>query len=312
MADPIALAALSIDAAIGWPGGLYRKLGHPVGFFAAVIDRCERAWNRASYGDGRRRAAGAATVLLLALVAGGTGWGLQSLALRWLGNWGWIAVAAMAWPGLAQRSLYDHVRAVAAPLAVGDLPAARAAVAMIVGRDTASLDEAGVARAAIESLAESFGDGVAAPLFWLLAFGLPGLWIYKAVNTADSMIGHREEPFRMFGWAAARSDDVLNYVPARLAGVLICIAGAGGWAILWRDARKHASPNSGWPEAAMAGALRLRLAGPIFYERILHDKPWIGNGTAQAGAPDITRSLDVYLRACLLLWIVAGVMAWGG
>jgi adenosylcobinamide-phosphate synthase len=235
---------------------------------------------------------------------------LQDLALRWFGGWGWIAVALLAFPGLAQRSLFDHVRAVERPLASGDLVAAREAVGMIVGRDTAALDESGVARAGIESLAESFGDGVVAPLFWLLLLGLPGIWIYKAINTADSLIGHREEPWRAFGWAAARTDDLLNLIPARIAGGLLCLAGAGGWRVLWRDARQHASPNAGWPEAAMAGALGLRLAGPIAYDGVMHDKPWIGEGRAQAGVGDLRRALSIYRRACLLLWLVAGAAAW--
>jgi adenosylcobinamide-phosphate synthase len=202
------------------------------------------------------------------------------------------------------------VRPVAAALEAGDLPAARHAVGMIVGRDTAPLDQAGVARAAIESLAESFCDGVVAPLFWLLLLGLPGLWIYKAINTADSMIGHREERWRMFGWAAARTDDVANVVPARLAGLVLCAVGGGGWATLRRDARKHASPNAGWPEAAMAGLLGVRLAGPIAYDGAMHDKPWIGDGRTTADAADIRRALSVYRRVCAVLWIVAGGVAW--
>ncbi len=310
MGDPVALAALILDAAIGWPGALYRRVGHPVGGFARIIAMCEGRWNRAEYRDTSRRAAGVATVLLLLLVAGGGGWLIQHLLLRWLGGWGWIAVALLAFPGLAQRSLFDHVRPVASALRTGDLPAARQAVGMIVGRDTAALDEAGVARAAIESLAESFCDGIVAPAFWLLLLGLPGIWAYKAINTADSLIGHYEERWRAFGWAAARTDDVMNWVPARLSGVLICLAGRGGWRTMARDAHKHASPNAGWPEAAMAGALGIRLAGPVVYDGVSHPKPWIGDGREDAGARDIDRALAIYLRACLSLWIVAGVVQW--
>ncbi|MDV3458948.1 adenosylcobinamide-phosphate synthase CbiB [Sphingomonas sp. HF-S4] len=310
MAEHVALVALMLDATIGWPGALYRRIGHPVGGFARLIHTCETSWNRARYGFETRRLLGIATVLLLVVAVGGGAWLVQHLLLASLGTYGWLAVAALAWPALAQRSLFDHVRPVATALSAGDLLAARNAVAKIVGRDTAALDEAGVARAAIESLAESFCDGVVAPLFWLLLAGLPGVWIYKAVNTADSMIGHREERWRAFGWAAARSDDVLNWVPARLSGILLCIAGAGGWRILWRDARAHASPNAGWPEAAMAGALGLRLAGPIAYDGAMHAKPWIGDGRADANAADIRRALRVYLHACLLLWLIAGGVAW--
>jgi adenosylcobinamide-phosphate synthase len=226
------------------------------------------------------------------------------------GQWSWLLVAMLAAPGLAQRSLHDHVRPIAEAIEAKDLPAARAAVGMIVGRDTGSLDDAGIARAAIESLSESFCDGVAAPLFWLMLLGLPGIWIYKAINTADSLIGHREERWRTFGWAAARTDDVLNLIPARIAGLLICLSGGGGWRIMWRDAGKHASPNAGWPEAAMAGALGLKLAGPISYNGMISDKPWIGSGARTASATEIRRALVLYRRACLCLWLIAGGIAW--
>lgn len=310
MAEPIALTALALDAAFGWPTALYRRVGHPVGLFARIIDRCEAGLNRPTYSFAMRRALGLLTLLLLLVVAVGPGWAMQSWLLAPFGDWGWIGVAILAWPALAQRSLFDHVRAVADRLDGGDLPAARDAVGAIVGRDTGALDEPGVARAAIESLAESFCDGVAAPLFWLLLLGLPGIWAYKAINTADSLIGHREDRWRAFGWAAARSDDLANWVPARLSGALICFAGRGGWRILRRDAGNHASPNAGWPEAAMAGALGLRLAGPIAYDGVMQGKPWIGDGRSDTDAGDIDRALTIYLRACLMLWLIAGVTLW--
>lgn len=310
MAEPVALAALALDAALGWPAALYRRIGHPVGLFAAAIDACEARWNRPDATFAKRRMLGIATLLLLAVGTGCLAVALEHLLSAMMGDAAWIGAAILAWPALAQRSLFDHVRAVAAALDTGQLPAARAAVGAIVGRDTAALDENGIARAAIESLAESFCDGVAAPLFWLLLFGLPGVWIYKAINTADSLIGHREERWRAFGWAAARTDDVANLIPARLAAVLICLAGGGGWRVLYRDAGKHASPNAGWPEAAMAGALGLRLAGPIAYDGVMHDKPWIGDGQTRASAFDIRHALRIYGLACLLLWLIAGGAAW--
>jgi adenosylcobinamide-phosphate synthase len=309
MAEPIALVALALDAGLGWPAALYRRIGHPVGLFARAIDAAEVRWNRRDGSERTRRVLGILLVLLLVAATGAVAWALQRGLLA-TGAWGWLGVALLAWPGLAQRSLHDHVRPVADALAAGDLPAARHAVAMIVGRDTAALDEAGVARAAIESLAESFCDGVAAPLFWLLALGLPGLWVYKALNTADSLIGHHEARWRAFGWAAARADDAANLMPARLSGLLLCLAGGGGWRTLARDAHNHASPNAGWPEAAMAGVLGLRLAGPIAYDGVTHAKPWIGDGRADANVADISRALAVYRRACALLWIIAGGVAW--
>ena len=310
MAEPIALAALALDAAFGWPRALYRRVGHPVGLFARIIGGCEARWNRPGHSFAARRALGIPTLLVPLVLVAGAGWALERWVIASLGAWGWIAVAILAWPALAQRSLFDHARAVGERIDAGDLPGARGAVGMIVGRDTAALDESGVARAAIESLAESFCDGVAAPLFWLFLLGLPGVWAYKAVNTADSLIGHREARWRAFGWAAARTDDLANWIPARLSGLLLCLAGGGGWHTWWRDARQHASPNAGWPEAAMAGALGLRLAGPVAYDGVMHNKPWIGESDSDAGGGDIDRALAIYVRACLLVWLIAGGVAW--
>ena len=312
MAEAAVLGALALDLALGWPGWLYARIGHPVGGFARVIGACARAWNCASRSVARRRLLGVATVLVLLVLAIGGGWAVQALALWMAGPWAWTVLALLAWPGLALRSLHDHVRPVGLALARGDLAAARRAVGMIVGRDTAALDSAGVARAAIESLAESFCDGVAAPLFWLVVGGLPGLWAYKAINTADSLIGHREAPWGPFGWGAARLDDGLNLIPARLGGVVLCLAGGGGWAVLWRDHARHASPNAGWTEAAMAGALGLRLAGPVAYDGVVHAKDWIGDGRVEADAQDVARALRLYRRACALLIALVIVFAWKG
>jgi len=308
LADPVAIAALAIEAAVGWPDRLYRTIGHPVGIFARAIGAGERAWNRGA--EPRRRAAGVALVVLLLSVTILVGWAIERLAGAIVGRWAWIVVALLAVPGLAQRSLHDHVAPIGRALAADDLDAARALVGRIVGRDVAVLDRAGIARAAIESLAESFCDGIVAPAFWLVLGGLPGLWAYKALNTADSLIGHREPRWRAFGWAAARADDGANLLPARLAGALLCLAGGRGWRIMRRDARKHASPNAGWPEAAMAGALGLRLAGPIAYDGAVQDKAWIGDGREDADATDIVRALRIYRRACLGLWLIAGGTAW--
>lgn len=310
MAEPLALAALMLDAAIGWPGALYRRVGHPVGLFARIINGCEAAWNRPAYSDGTRRMLGVVIVLILLVLTIGAGLGLTALARHLLGSWWWLGAAALAWPALAQRSLYEHVCAVAIALEQDDLDSARHAVSMIVGRDTRALDHAGVARAAIESLAESFCDGIAAPLFWLVIGGLPGVWAYKAINTADSLIGHKEARWRAFGWAAARTDDVMNLLPARLGGVVVCLAGGGGWATLWRDHGRHASPNAGWTEAAMAGALDLALAGTVSYDGVTHAKDWIGGGRQNAGAADVRRALRIYVRACLLLWVIAAALTW--
>lgn len=309
MVEPVALTALAIDAAIGWPRWLYRRIGHPVGLFARIIATCDARLNRREWPDHVRKAGGIATVLILLGCAGGISIVLVDLARRFAGPQSWIVVALLAWPALAQRSLDQHFTAVLDSLRAGRLDKARDAVGMIVGRDTASLDEAGVARAAIESLAESFCDGVIAPLLWLIVGGLPGIWAMKAVNTADSLIGHKEAPYRDFGWAAARLDDAMNFVPARLAAGLICLSGGGGWRICRTHAGRHASPNAGWPEAAMAGVLGVRLAGPVSYDGVIACKPWIGEGS-DAGVETMQRARRVFRRACLLGWVIAGGMAW--
>jgi len=215
-----------------------------------------------------------------------------------------LALLAAALP--AQRSLHDHVRAVAKGLERRGLEGGRAAVSMIVGRNPQTLDEAGVARAAIESLAENFSDGVVAPAFWCGVAGLPGITGYKAINTADSMIGHRTPRHEAFGWAAARLDDLVNLPASRLAALWLLLAAAltpgtdarGAWRAVRRDAARHRSPNAGWPEAAMAGALGLRLAGPRVYGATRVEDAWMGDGRAEAGAADLRRALRLYRRAC--------------
>jgi len=296
-----------LEGAVGWPP----RLSHPVVWLGGLIAGMERAWNGPERSGKARRALGVATLLILIAVAGGAGWGLERLAAS-APFWPGLAIVVI-WgaTGLAARSLFDHVRAVAKPLASGDLPAARLAVSMIVGRDVEAMDEGGVATAALESLAESFCDGVVAPVFWFVVGGLPGLFVYKAVNTADSMIGHMEPRWRAFGWAAARADDVMNWIPARIAGCLIALGGWQGWRIMWRDARKHASPNAGWTEAAMAGALRVRLGGPVRYDGITAQRPDFGDW-APPRAHDLRRGLRVYGVACavLMLLLIAGGFGW--
>ncbi|GGB71696.1 adenosylcobinamide-phosphate synthase CbiB [Blastomonas aquatica] len=298
------LLALIGEAAIGYPAWLLGVIGHPVIWIGVAIAALERRWNAGS--ALRRRAMG---IMLLALVAGGAG-AIGWLIEAWAGDGLAVGlVIVLATTGLAQRSLDDHVRAVAGPLLRGDVAAARAAVAMIVGRDTAALDEGGIAVAATESLAESFCDGVVAPAFWFLVAGLPGLLVCKVVNTADSMIGHRDTRYLHFGWAAARTDDLVNFIPARISGVLVCLAGMGGWTTMLRDARSHASPNGGWPEAAMAGVLGRRLGGPVSYDGEPAHRAWLGDGPAP-DARDLQRALWVYRWACVLLWAMTGGLAW--
>lgn len=305
----LVLVTLSLEAAIGYPAWLYRLIRHPVVWIGSLIGLFERSLNPPEMPFGARRLLGVTALIALCAIAGGAGWAVAAAPLPAPAVS--LIVVLFATSGLAQRSLYDHVAVVATALRDGDLTAARLKVGRIVGRDTAGLDADGVAKAAIESLAESFSDGVVAPAFWFLVGGLPGLLIYKAVNTADSMIGHREERWRAFGWASARFDDLLNLVPARLSGVLIAAAGRRGWRTMLRDAHQHASPNAGWPEAAMAGALDRTLGGPAAYDGAVLQRPRLGDGPAPTAA-DLDRALRLYIIACGLLWalLAIGGLAW--
>ena len=308
-ASLMALAML-IDAALGWPRAIFDRMGHPVTWIGRLIAAMESGFNT-GHDILQRRRAGMIATLIVVGVSAGVALAVQSMLP---GGWpGLILTAILAWPFLATRSLHDHVAAVVLRLATGDLSGARQAVSAIVGRDPAQLDQAGVARAAMESLAENTSDGVVAPLFWGLVFGLPGLVAYKAINTLDSMIGHRTERHEHFGWFAARLDDWVNLIPARLTSFLFAlVSGRFGeaFAIMRRDARHHRSPNAGWPEAAMAGALGVRLSGPRAYADRIAPEPWI-NGSAPDPTPaDLDRGLSLYLRAMIALWLALVVLAW--
>ena len=295
------LLALALDAGVGWPDRLYRLLGHPVGWFGRLVVLTEARLNRTHHAPAFRRAAGAAAALTLILLAALLAWLVQSLLPG--GVPGLLLAALLAWPLVAARSLHDHVERVAVPLATGDIPTSRAAVAMIVGRNPEALDEAGIARAALESLAENASDGIVAPLFWGALLGLPGIAAYKAANTLDSMIGHRSERYRDFGWGAARIDDVLNLIPARLTGALIALASRArgpAFRTMRRDARLHRSPNAGWPEAAMAGALGVRLSGPRMYDGIPTDDPWLNAVAGDPRPEDLFLGLRIFRRMVLL------------
>jgi adenosylcobinamide-phosphate synthase len=306
------LVAMAIDAVLGWPGALFARIGHPVSWLGGLIGALDARWNRPTDTSAMRRLAGAATALSVVALAAGIGWVVQAVVPS---DWrGVVLSGVLAWPLVALRSLYDHVAAVRDPLGAGDIDGAREAVSMIVGRDSARLDEAGIARAAIESLSENTSDGVVAPLFWGALFGLPGIAGYKAINTLDSMIGHRNERHEAFGWAAARIDDVANFIPARLTGLLFALTGPklrDGLICMVRDARHHRSPNAGWPEAAMAGGLGVRLCGPRSYHGEPADELWLNGDARDPAAADISRALDAYVRAMLTVAAVLAFLGFG-
>ena len=289
----VAVLALILDAAVGWPNAMFRRIGHPVTWLGRLISALDRALNTGS----ARRAKGAlavAVVLAVALV--------PAVALQtWLGPW---VAGVLAWPLVAARSLDEHLRAVAKPLVRADLAQARQATAMIVGRDVSRADEPALTRASLESLAENSSDGVFAPLFWAAVAGLPGIAAYKAINTLDSMIGHRTPRHEAFGMMAARLDDLVNLVPARMSAVLIALAaGRSAGAALrcaWRDASAHRSPNAGWPEGAMAGALGVRLSGPRVYADRIAREPWLNGHAPDPDVHHLWRGIAIYRRAVAL------------
>jgi adenosylcobinamide-phosphate synthase len=306
--DPLLLLvmAIGLDAALGEMNGLFRYIPHPVVVIGRIIAALERRLNKSERSEANRRGRGILLALGMVLAALAVGGGIAFLA-RVLPHF-WLFEVFVAATLLAQRSLFEHVHDVADALGGKGLEAGRYAVSRIVGRDPQSLDEHGVARAAIESLAENFADGVVAPVFWYVVLGLPGLLAYKTVNTLDSMIGHKNDRYRAFGMASARLDDVLNLIPARLAGLMLALAAPfvprgrpfAALRTMITDARHHRSPNSGWPEAAAAGALDLALGGPRKYPGLVVDEKWIGAGRARAGIADIHRALHLFTVACVL------------
>lgn len=304
------LLAMALDSAIGWPPRLYAVIGHPVTWIGALIRRLELALNHDAAPDLSRRIAGVITALLVIGGTGGVAWTLQcALPAGWLGI---VIGGILAWPLLALRAMYGHVAAVVSPLQNNDLQQARFAVSMIVGRNTAVLDQAGVARAAMESLAENTSDGIVAPLFWGALLGLPGIAAYKAINTLDSMIGHRSPRFEAFGWASARIDDLVNLIPARLTGAVFALvsnAPRQATKVMWRDASLHRSPNAGWPEAAMAAGLGVRLSGPRVYADRVAQEPWVNAGAPDPSPADLQRGLALYVRAMFVLGAALLVLA---
>jgi len=313
---PLLVLALTIEAAFGYPQRFYAAIGHPVTWIGRLIGWLDRGLNREDASFTARKAMGVLTLLLLLAVIIILSAPIQRLCLSF-GLLGLIPLALIASTLIAQRSLYEHVARVAEGLERDGLEGGRRAVAMIVGRNPQTLDEAGVSRAAIESLAENFSDGIIAPAFWLGVGGLPGIAAYKTINTADSMIGHRTPRHLAFGWAAARLDDLVNLPASRLTALLLIVSAAfdrsanakGAWQAVKRDAGKHRSTNAGWPEAAMAGALGLRLAGPRVYGETRVDDHWMGDGRAEANAADIRRALTLYKRSCGMLWALATLLA---
>jgi adenosylcobinamide-phosphate synthase len=311
MSVALALFAMLIELCVGYPQALLRAIGHPVTWIGRLIAALDHWLNR----EDERRANGIVAVLVLLGIVGSIAFVIERGLLRL--PFGLVITAIIASTLIAQRSLHRHVVDVASALEQGNLVAGRAAVSHIVGRDTAALDDAGVARAAIESLAENFSDGIVAPVLWMAIAGLPGAALYKAINTADSMIGHRTPRHEAFGWAAAQLDNLVNLPASRLAAMLLIAAAAlrrdasalEAWRMVWFDASRHRSPNAGYPEAAMAGALDLSLAGARVYDGVRVDDAPMGSGRWDAKAADIRRALALYRTADAILIALLALLA---
>ncbi len=318
---PILLLALMIDAIFGEPKVIYRYIQHPTQIMGLVIDELEKRFNHAGDSKHIRRIKGSLLALVLISLSGVIGWGLAYLFSKI--PFGWAFEAIILSTMIAAKSLYEHVFNVAKILKEDNIKDARIAVSQIVGRDTVDLDEHGIARSTIESLAENFSDGVLAPIFWTILFGLPGALTYKMLNTADSMIGYKNEKFFYFGWTVARLDDAINFIPARITALMLLFAALvwghndarRSWRAIRRDASKLESVNAGYPEAAMAGALNVRLAGPRDYDNRSFDGDWIGvaneGSTADVTFEDIDKSLRLYVNAYLIsIGLIIFVTTW--
>ena len=293
--------ALIIDYFVGDPERLWDRFTHPIVYFGRAIDWLDQRLNKGKM----RRAKGILAIVLLVLAGL-----IIGRILKLVPDFRILEIVVVTIL-IAHKSLIDHVKAVAKALDVG-IEAARREVAKIVGRDPGDLDESGVATAAIESCAENFSDGVVAPVFWFLVLGLPGIIVYKIVNTADSMIGHKSETYNQFGWAAAKLDDLMNWIPARLCGALMCLVTRkqDAFELMRDDAPLHASPNAGWPEAAMAGILDIRLAGPRVYDGELTDDPYINSqGRSHLDTTDIGDAVRVVTNAWIGMAGLIGIFA---
>ncbi|QDH17761.1 adenosylcobinamide-phosphate synthase CbiB [Swingsia samuiensis] len=323
----ITTLACCIERLFGYPHILFRYIKHPVVWIGAIISFFEKKLNKPEQSQALAYFFGILLIFFLSSLIFIITF-LSSIVLNhtlppFLGD---VTLAFLLSSLIAQRSLWDHVKAVQDALNLNGLKGGRQAVSMIVGRDPNTLDEAGVIRASIESLAENFSDGIVAPILWALFVGLPGASTYKTINTADSMIGHLTPRYRAFGWASAKLDDLVNIPASRLSALWIIAAAAtlpqtsaqNALQTVLKDARHHRSPNAGWPEAAMAGALGIKLAGPRSYNNILVDDHWIGSGNSFVKISDLKHALQLYKRACFLqiltiasLTLLFAFMLWG-
>lgn len=320
MFDPLFILffALVLDWYFGEPEALWSRVSHPVVLFGKAVSIADKRLNKPSHSGQKQYKNGALAISLLLFAALFSSFAIEKI-VSYFGLFGFLIELFIVFVLLAQKSLVDHVEKVATGLREDGLEGGRKAVGMIVGRDPSSLDKSGVSRAAIESLAENFSDGVLAPAFWYAVFGLPGIIIYKMINTADSMIGYRNEKYLWFGRVAAQIDDLANWLPARVSALLIAIGSGllGGASqckysliVALRDSGLHRSPNAGWPEAAMAGGADFALGGPRTYPGEVVQQTYLNSsGKRDLHAEDITKAIKIFALACFTLWFIVGVLA---
>jgi len=298
----LALFALVLESVIGYPDRLNKRIPHPVIWFGRLISFFDKRFNVKTDSDSLQKQKGFISLVIFVAIALTIGLAIQAL-FSLFGAVGFLLLVLVSTTGLAQLSLDTHVQRVYKDLLKKDLAAARRSVSMIVGRDPENLSEEEVTTAALESLSESFNDGVVAPAFWLVIGGLPGLAVYKIVNTADSMIGHKDMKYKNFGWASAKFDDLLNYIPARISGLLIVISCRRGLITMLRQAKLHDSPNAGWPESAMAGGLGIKLGGPATYSGEVLMRPVFGSGLSPT-LKDFKKGIRISHVSHFLLWVL--------
>lgn len=299
----IMLIAALIDTIWGEPSFIYNKIPHPIIWIGNLIGFLDKKLNHSKHTAYQQKRNGFIALGISLIIPYLIGTVLQKIFFKFLPKpIAYLLSGLISSIFIARRSLYEHVHDVEKTLTIKDIEAARYAVSQIVGRKTDQLDQSGIARAAIESLAENFSDGVTAPIFWGCIGGIPGIIVYKAINTADSMIGHKTKKYQFFGYAAAKADDYVNYPAARLSALLIILASStkpiADFKTVIQEAKKHNSPNAGWPEAAMATCLSIYLAGPRQYHEIVIHTPWIGKGKMALNSKDIKKSLNIFSLSC--------------
>lgn len=308
----IILLSLVIDAVVGDPRWVYRYVAHPVVWIGRMIEYCDRWWNRETFTVQTRYGLGCMMVLGIVTIVFFCAYFFEYV-IGYIFGYGIIYVVIVGVVMsifMAQRSLYEHVLGVVGELECGDMVGARRRLGMIVGRNTEDLDREGIVRATIESCTENFCDGVVGPVFWCFLGGLPGLVVYKAVSTCDSMVGYRNVRYRGFGWASARLDDVLNWIPARISAILLFLSMYRtdrdySWRDIVRDASRHVSPNAGWSEATAAYVLGLALGGPRYYGTECVVLSWMnGRGEKKAKPRDIYRTLRMMIRSIGIIWLL--------